>query len=149
MALKTYDAKKVEIIFGPLRLSGFAEDSMITLTPEAEIFTSKVGVDGQTTRSRSNNDNYKCTVRFMQTSDARSKLQGITFRTAALSTVTHAFRLFCPDTGELYESAEAYVEKLPDAEFGREASEREYTIYLPNCKVSVNEKLASLFGFLG
>lgn len=149
MALKTYDAKRVQIVFGPLSLSGFAEDSMITLTPESEIFTAKVGCDGQTTRSRSNNDNYKATVRFMQTSDARHKLQELTLRNSALTPVTYPFKLVSLDTGETYESAEAYVERLPDAEFGREAGEREYTLYLPSCKVSVTEVLTSLIGFLG
>ena len=134
MALKTYDAKRVEIIFGPLSLSGFAEDSMITLTPESEIWTSKVGVDGQTTRSRSNNDNYKATVRLMQTADTRLKLQELTLRNSALSEVTFPFKLVSLDTGETYECAEAYIERLPDAEFGREAGEREYTIFLPNCR---------------
>ena len=136
MSLKSYNLKSVVCSFGPVVFSGFAEDDAITLTPESEIFTSKVGADGQTTRSRSNNDNYKATIRFMATSTARVSLQEQTLRNAALSQVTYPFYLSSPDTGEIYSSSQAYVEKLPDASFGREASEREYTIYLPSCQVT-------------
>ncbi len=146
MSLKTYNLKDVVCNFGDVIFSGFAEDDAITLTPESEIFTSKVGADGQTTRSRSNNDNYKATVRFMATSDARVKLQDRTFRNAALSSLTLPFRLYSPSTGEEYTCSQAYVEKLPDASFGREASEREYTIYLPACTVSIREALLPIFG---
>jgi hypothetical protein len=147
--LKSYNLKKVVATFGAIIFSGFAEDDAITLTPEANIFDSKIGADGQTSRSRSNNDNYKATVRFMATSDARAQLQDATFRNAALSGLTLPFRLYSPDTGEEYSSAQAYVEKLPDASFGREVSEREYTLYLPDCKVSVREVLLPLFGIGG
>lgn len=148
MSLKSYNLKNVVCSFGPVVFSGYAEDDAITLTPESEIFTSKVGADGQTTRSRSNNDNYKATVRFMATSGARLSLQEQTLRNAALSQVTYPFQLTSPDTGETYSSSQAYVEKLPDAAFGREASEREYTIYLPSCKVTVAEALSSVLDLL-
>ena len=147
MSLKTYDSKVIVITFGPLILSGYAEDSIATLTPESEIFTAKVGVDGQTTRSRSNNDNYKCTVRLMQTSDAHSKIQALTLRNTILSNLTWPFKLISPTTGEVFESGNAYLERNPDAEFGREVGEREYTFYLPSCKITATEVLTSLLGF--
>ncbi len=148
MSLKSYNLKSVVCSFGPISFSGFAEDDAITITPESEIFTSKVGADGQTTRSRSNNDNYKATIRFMSTSSARFSLQEQTLRNAALSQVTYPFFLNSPDTQEIYASSQAYVEKLPDASFGREASEREYTIYLPSCQVQLGESLGSVLNLL-
>lgn len=147
MSLKTYDAKVCIMTFGPLIISGFAEDSMVTFTPESEIFTAKVGCDGQTTRSRSNNDNYKCTVRLMQTSDSNSRIQTQTLRNSVLSGITWPFKFSSPTTGEIYESASAYLERNPDAEFGREAGEREYTFYLPSCKISIADVLTSQLGF--
>ena len=149
MSLKTYDFKKCEMVFGPVVVSGFSEGSAVTFTPEAEVFTAKVGADGQTTRSRSNNDNYKCTFRLMQTSDSLNQVQLLTLRNSALSNQTYPFKFVSPTTGESYTCANAYVERLPDAEFADEAGEREYTLYLPSCKVGTVEVLASLFRFLG
>jgi hypothetical protein len=147
MSLKTYDSKLIVITFGPLIISGYAEDSIATLTPESEIFTAKVGADGQTTRSRSNNDNYKCSLRLMQTSDSQSQIQALTLRNSILSGITWPFKLISPTTRELYESSNAYLERNPDAEFGREAGEREYTFYLPSCKINATEVLTSMLGF--
>ena len=149
MAVKTYDFKQISASFGTVILSGFAEDDAITLTPEANIYDAKKGCDGQTTRSRSNNDDYKATIRFMATSDAKSQMQELTLRNAALSGLTYPFRLISNSTNEFYFSPEAWVEKLPDADFGREVGEREYTVYLPDCLISAAEALSSIFGFLG
>lgn len=147
MSLKTYDFKQCQLIFGAVIISGFSDGSGVTFTPEAEVFTAKVGIDGQTTRSRSNNDNYKCTVRLMQTSDSVLKLFEQNARNSFISGATFPFKFISPTTGELYESATAYCERFPDAEFSGEAGEREFTLYLPSCKVTATEVVASLFGF--
>ena len=156
MTVKTYDMKKVICTFGPLNLTGFGEGDAIVLTPQAERFTVKKGCDGQTTRSRTNNDDYKAEITFMATSDARAKLQEMTFRELALSEKTYAFRLLSPATNEVYEANQCWVEKDPDASFGKEVGERKYTLYLPDCSNSVLragsqivETLGSTLGFGG
>lgn len=145
----TYDFKQGTLIIGPEILSGYSDGSGITFTPESEIFTSKVGIDGQTTRSRTNNDNYKCTVRLMQGSAAVQRLFALFQRNKALSGITYPFKYFNVSTGELFECSNAYLERYPDSEFAMEAGEREFTFYLPSCKVSSTEVLTSALGFLG
>jgi len=150
MTVKTFDMKKVTCIFGGIILSGFGEGDAITMTPQAEIFTVKKGCDGQTTRSRTNNDDYKAEITFAATSDARAKLQESTFRNAALSELTSTFILKSPATNESFAAEGCWVEKLPDASFGKESGDRKYTLYLPDCTAStlgLLEKLGSVLGF--
>lgn len=142
MAVKPYDLKQVVCNFGPVIFKGFAEGSAISITFEANIFDSVVGADGETTRSRTNNNNAKATVSLMQTSTAHAQMVLQTLRNAALSGILYPFYLASPLTGEVYESAQAYVEKLPDAGFEMAAGAREWVIYLPDCKQSPFEVLA-------
>ena len=149
MSVKTYDLKKVTAIFGPVILSGFGESDAISITPEANIYDAKKGCDGQTTRCRTNNDDYKCELTFMATADARSKVQDLALRNAALSTLTYPFKLNSPATGEEITCSNAWIEKNPDITINGEPGERKYTLYLPDCTVSTKEVLASILGFLG
>lgn len=147
--MKTYDFKKITCIFGPVTLSGFAEGDGISLEPEEDIYKVKKGCDGQTTRSRTNNDDFSGTIKFMATSDSKAQFQDLTLRNAALSTLTYPFRLESPATGETIASANAFVMRLPNFDYGQEVGEREYKIYLPDCTVSLKEVLGSILGFLG
>ena len=142
MALKTYDLKLVTCNFGPVLFKGFAEGSAISIAFEANIFDAVVGADGETTRSRTNNNNAKATVSLMQTSTAHAQMVQATLRNAALSGVTFPFYLVSPATQEVYDCAQAYVEKLPDGSFEMAAGTREWVIYLPDCKQSPFEVLA-------
>lgn len=153
MALKTYDIKNVTCIFGTVILRGYADGSAITVEPEENVFNTVVGSDGETTRSRTNNDNYKATVKLMQTSGAHADLQAQTLRNSALTGTTFPFKLIDGHTGETIDCAEAYVEKLPTVEYGRDASEREWVICLPaatfgNTVLDIVETLGSQLGLL-
>lgn len=153
MSLKTYDIKNVTCIFGGVIMRGFADGSAITVEPDENVFNVVVGSDGETTRSRTNNDNYKATIKLMQTSGAHSDLQAQTLRNSALTGTTFPFTLVDGHTGEQISCAQAFVEKLPTTEFGRDASEREWVICLPAAKfenviLDIFETLGSQLGLL-
>jgi len=88
MALKTYDLKDVICTYGPHRFKGFDEGSAITLTPVEDIFKEKVGADGETTRARTNNNNYEASIKLMGNSSVHLAMINSTFRNSALNGVT-------------------------------------------------------------
>lgn len=141
MALKTYDLKDVICTYGPHRFKGFDEGSAITLTPVEDIYKAKVGADGETTRSRTNNNNYEASIKLMGNSSIHLQMINTTFRNSALNGVTFPFQLVSIATGETYTCANAYVTRLPDAEFAQEMTAREWKLYLPDCKISAGEAL--------
>lgn len=53
--LGTWDFNDVSLIIGPKKISGFEEGTEITAERDEDSFTKKTGVDGNVTRSKSNN----------------------------------------------------------------------------------------------
>lgn len=62
--MKDYDAKQVVFTLGTHIVQGFAPDTKITVQRLNPMFTLTVGVDGETTRSKSNDKSTRITVRF-------------------------------------------------------------------------------------
>lgn len=53
--LGTYDFNDVSLLIGPHKIKGFEEGTEITVERDEDTFTKKSGVDGNVTRSKSNN----------------------------------------------------------------------------------------------
>src|SRR5215472_18970077 len=132
MALKVYDADQVSLIFmGALIQSGFDDGVFLDIDQEADDFTHKVGTDGETARSKTNNHNADVKVHLMQTSDGN----------AALSALNNLDKLAPNGAGvgpmlirdrqgtSLYTAAHCWVRKPPDVQFAREASDRVWTLH--------------------
>ena len=73
--IKTYNPKEVTVAFGSHIVSGFADDSFVTIDPNGDGVTKKVGCDGEIVRSISPDDTYIVKVSLLQTSDTNSYLQ--------------------------------------------------------------------------
>lgn len=73
--IKTYNPREVTVAFGSHIVSGFADDSFITIDPNGDGVTKKVGCDGEIVRSISPDDTYIVKVSLLQTSDTNAWLQ--------------------------------------------------------------------------
>lgn len=73
--VKTYNPKEVSVALGNHIVSGFAEDSFVTIDPNGDGVTKKVGCDGEVVRSISPDDTYIVKISVFQTSDTNSFLQ--------------------------------------------------------------------------
>lgn len=73
--IKTYNPREVTVAFGSHIVSGFADDSFITIDPNGDGVTKKVGCDGEIVRSISPDDTYIVKVSLLQTSSTNSWLQ--------------------------------------------------------------------------
>jgi len=126
--LRTYNPKQVTIIFGVHTLEGFGPDTKVVVARDEQSWTKQVGVDGQVTRSKSNNKSGTITITLMQTSASNDFLSGIAI-TDELSSAGVLPVLVKDNNGtSLYSAVEAWVQKPSDASFGLEANTREWVI---------------------
>ena len=73
--IKTYNPREVTVAFGSHIVSGFADDSFVTIDPNGDGVTKKVGCDGEIVRSISPDDTYIVKVSLLQTSSTNAWLQ--------------------------------------------------------------------------
>ncbi len=126
MAVKTYDPSKVIIVFAGRVLSGFAEGTKVTVEHDEDAWTTQIGVDGEGTRSKSNNRSGTITVELMQSSDDNLFLYGI-YEIDRNSNAGALPLLVKDGSGTSIHMAEtAWISKLPSAEYAIEAGAREW-----------------------
>lgn len=76
--VKTYDPKKVMVIFGPVVLTGFAEDTFINIETDGDGTTAVVGCDQEIVRSIDPGSIIKkVTLSLLQSSDSNDELSAI------------------------------------------------------------------------
>ena len=70
--IKTYNPKEVVISAGSHIVTGFADDSFITIEANGDGITKKVGCDGEIARAVSPDGTYKVKIALLQTSGSNS-----------------------------------------------------------------------------
>lgn len=123
--MKTYSPKDIVGTVGPCILRGFADGSMLTIARDVDAFGKVVGADGEVTRVESANKSGSLKVSLAQSSAANDELSVL-----ALSGACVPFALKDLGGTTVAFAANAWVRKMPDAEFGKDAGAREWTIDL-------------------
>ena len=132
-ALKTYNLAQVLITVDGLPLEGFGESDAVTFAPNASIYESSVGADGEVTRSASNDRSGTLTFTLMSTSLSNDIFSE--FLTLSKTTGTgDTFPVYIKDlnSNDQLIAAKCYIQDESEMAFGRDASEREWTIYAAN-----------------
>ena len=75
--MKTYDPKKVLVIFGARQLKGMAEDSIVSIAPQGEGLQTFVGADGEVARSLDPNATFEVTVSLSTASTSNEYLSNM------------------------------------------------------------------------
>ena len=75
--VKNYDPKRVNVFFGGVPITGFADGSFISVTPSSQYWTKVSGADGEKARAKSNDNSHEVTITLMQTSQSNDYLSGI------------------------------------------------------------------------
>lgn len=126
----TYDPSQVSIVFSGVLMDGLGEDTFLTLSRNAESFTTTVGVDGKVTRNKILDESGTFTITLQSSSNVNDQLSAIynldrltpggagvgplTIRDNSGRTLLH-----CP---------EAWIQAPPELEFSQEAGDVEWTI---------------------
>jgi hypothetical protein len=142
MALKKYDPKTVAVIFGG-PITGFADGTFVSVEFDEDLFSKVTGADGESCRSKTNNQGARVTITLLQSSASN------TFLSAALNTDLNSplgdgiLPFFLKDlSGDTLMSAEtAWIVKPANVEYGREVANREWTIETDNMQFNVGGNL--------
>lgn len=128
MALKTYDPAMVSISMGGVPISGYAEDSFISVERDEDAFELSVGANGEGTRSKSNNKSGTITMTLAQSSDSNVILSG--FAQADELANSGVFPVLIKDNSgkSLHFAATAWIQKIAPAEYAAASGEREWVI---------------------
>ena len=77
MGVKSFDFKKVSLVFGAQALAGYHEGTVINYEPAADSFVKHVGADGEVSRAAMNDFSGSVTVTLAQTSPSNDYLSSI------------------------------------------------------------------------
>jgi len=136
-ASKTYNLAQVQIAINGVPIEGFGESDAITFEPNSDLYESAVGADGEVTRSATNDRSGTITITLMSTSVSNATM---TFYLTASKASgggllgNDKFQIYVKDlnSGDFFLANNAYIQKEPNSTYGRNAAEREWTIYAAN-----------------
>lgn len=136
--IKTYNPKEVMISVGGCIVSGYAEDSFVTIEPNAQGTQKIVGCDGEIARALDPDNTYKVRIALLQTSDANSYLQSM--RDLDYATGEGMFPIIVKDLrgGTLFQAEQAWVTRSSGRVFGRTNQNREWELDTGAATISGN-----------
>jgi len=126
--LKTYSAKEVIIALGSHAVTGYADDSFVTIEANGDGIMKKVGCDGEVVRAISPDGTYKVKISLLQTSPTNSWLQNK--YNQDFKTGEGTFPVLIKDLkgGTVFSSNCAWVVKPASRGFGKDTTSREWEI---------------------
>lgn len=127
--MKTYDPKKVIVIFGARRLKGMSEDSIVSITPNGEGLQTYVGADGDVARSLDPDATYEVTVSLNTTSNSNDYLSNM--YNYDRETGNGIAPLLIKDLAgtTLFSAPEAWVSNMPEASRGLTVDTQEWVFH--------------------
>lgn len=129
--VRTYDPKNVQIIVGGTPMTGFADGTFLNVASDENLYNKTTGADGEVSRSRSNNRSATATITLKQTSQANNILSALAAADNASNSGVFPFMVKEIGSGETLIFAQAaWIEKLPDAEYSKDVSDRVWMIAL-------------------
>ena len=127
--IATYNPKKVTISLGNHIVTGFADESFVSIDPNGDGVTKKVGCDGEIVRSISPDDTYIVKLSVLQTSPTNAWLQRMF--AADVENGTGMFPILVKDLSgsTVFKAAQAWPAKPASRGFGKESSNREWELH--------------------
>lgn len=127
-AIRTYSSDLVVVLIGGIPLTGRAEDTFVTIAPQADLSTVQVGADGEVARSVSTNKLCTITVTLQQTSPTNLALSGLMEIDSLTGGVLFPVTIQDLRGTTLFVASQCWISKRPELTFGREVSDRTWEI---------------------
>lgn len=124
--VRTYDPEEVLIIINGVPMSGFGDDSMVSVEREEDTYTKVVGCDGKVSRSRSRNRSGSMTLTLKATSPSNDVLSGIALLDEQKNEGVVPVLIKDMLGTTVITSAFGWIRKMPSPEFGKEVGDREW-----------------------
>lgn len=129
MAVKTYNLGAVDVVFAGIPFEGFADGTVVTVARNNQIATLVVGGDGEGARAMSNDKGGTVTVVLMQTSKTNLALSAVAIADEESGGQGVHTLLVKDGSGlSIAQSQTAWLQKIADAEYGRELTNRTWVI---------------------
>lgn len=124
----TYDPRKVLIVMGAQPITGFAEDSMVTIAPHGEGMQLYSGADGEVARSIDPDHTFEITIHLSSASKSNTYLSNL--YNADRVTGQFIMPLLIKDLGgdTLFSVDQAWVSNFPEATRGRTIETQDWVI---------------------
>ena len=134
--MKNYDPKEVTVSFAGIVAEGYADGEFVTVEGLSDDFSDVVGTDGEVSRSKTSDRRATVTIKLMQTSATNVLFSAISNRDRESPNGAGVGALVIRDRQgtSIYESAEAWIVKPPNAAFDRTPTAREWAIRCANLK---------------
>lgn len=126
--VKQFDPKVFSIIVGGKIISGFADGTFVKVTRDENAFAKKVGVDGEGARAKSANRGGTVEITLMQTSASNDDLSGFAIADEISGTGVVPVLVKDGSGRTVCQATTAWVQKFPDAEFGKEIGDRAWVL---------------------
>lgn len=135
--MKTYDPKKVLVIFGSRQLKGMAEDSIVSIAPQGEGLQTFVGADGEVARSLDPNATFEVTVSLSTASTSNEYLSNM--YNYDRETGNGIAPLMVKDLAgaTLFSAPEAWVANFPESSRGRTIDTQEWVFHTGNVEDAI------------
>jgi len=127
--IKTYNPKEITMAFGNHIVTGYADDSFVSIDPNGDGITKKVGCDGEIVRSINPDDTYIVKLTVLQTSDTNSFLQQKLAQDR--KTGDGMFPILIKDLkgGMVFSTEAGWVIRDASRGYGKESGNREWEIH--------------------
>lgn len=124
--VKTYSSKQIIIAFGPHTITGYADDSFVTIDQNGDGTTKVVGCDGEVARSLSPDKTHQVKISLLQTSNSNKYLNKI--RKLDVETGEGVMPLMITDLrgNTMFHAPEAWITKDPSRGYGKATTNREW-----------------------
>lgn len=130
--MKTYDPKQVVLIVGGVQITGFADGTFITVRRNSDAWSLQMGVDGEGTRSKSNDKSGQIEVQLMQSSQSNGYLSNLALADELSNGGIVPAMVKDNGGSSLHAAEQIYVKKTPDADYAREAGPRVWVLETDN-----------------
>lgn len=129
---KSYDNAYIDVTYGPYIFSGWADGDKLTIEYNEDAWSLQVGVEGDYTRSKSNNHSAKITCRLQEMADFNSILQGCFEKDKITGIFTQPLTINYTRTGENYFAEQAWIVKAPTRTQAMESGALEWQLETGN-----------------
>lgn len=128
--IRTFDPKDINVIFGGVVLTGFAENTFVTAERMEDMFTEYVGAKGEVSMSETSNNTGEITVTLENTSPSVRYLNNMANKRG--NSAIAPIQIVDLNNGTtIISGTEGRVRKPAAYEGGKEISEREFVIFVP------------------
>lgn len=151
MSLAHYSPEDVRVLFGGfINISGFHEDTFVTISKDSEVFSTFESADGVVSRQHNPSTLYTVTLVLAGTSESNQILTIASNLDNATKMAMVPFIIKDTLGSTLLFSPKSWIEEYPDVVFGTRIEGRSWKIKCANATLMVggNEKASSVAGDL-